>query len=118
MGEIKVKDASVLAELMVVPYKKNIITLVTWVDAKFGSTTITSAFRLGNKGVHGRCRGIDLRIWDYADPQAVVDAVNEAWIYDPERPEMMCAILHDAGSGNHIHLQVHPNTVLRHCGAS
>ena len=40
----------------------------------------------------------------------ITDEINKYWIYDPERPEKKVAIYHDAGSGKHIHLQVHPNT--------
>lgn len=54
-------------------------------------------------------RAVDLRISNIPtkDAERVRDAVNAAWRYDPNRPEMRCCVLHDAGSGNHIHLQVH-----------
>lgn len=76
--------------------------------------TITSAFRKGDPGVHGTdpYRGIDIRSWDQDDSQGLVDHVNNHWQYDSARPNMQCAILHNVGRGEHIHIQVHQNTVM------
>lgn len=38
--------------------------------------------------------------------------INDNWIYDPDRRGFRCAIVHDVGSGNHLHLQVHDHTTL------
>jgi hypothetical protein len=73
---------------------------------------VTSHFRQGDKGVHGTnpCRGLDIRSWVYGDPQSICEMINRAYEYDPKRPDKRCAILHNVGKGEHIHLQVHPNT--------
>jgi hypothetical protein len=83
-----------------------------WFRKTFGEPLVTSTFREGDPGVHGTnpLRGMDIRSYIYSNPQSVVDTINKIWIYDPERSEMQCAILHNTGKGKHIHLQVHPNT--------
>lgn len=81
--------------------------------------TITSLYRPGDPGVHGTTplRGIDFRCRKTSLGSIIADQVNRKWIYDPERPDMKCAIFHVGtqafGSAPHIHLQVHPNTRLR-----
>ena len=77
-----------------------------------GLDTITSAYRPGDKGVHGTqpLRGLDLRCRSESMGQLVAQDLNQRWIYDPERPQMKVAIYHDVGQGAHLHLQAHPNT--------
>lgn len=60
-------------------------------------------------------RAIDFRIshCPFQTVQRVADRINETFIYDPDRPTMRVAILHDAGSGNHMHVQVHARTQRR-----
>lgn len=60
-------------------------------------------------------RAIDLRTWCYPDKlmYEIFHKVNQIWIYDPKRPDKDVAVVHDAGSGLHAHVQVHPNTVRR-----
>ena len=57
-------------------------------------------------------RAIDFRIshlpWQTAE--RIAGKINAAFQYDPTRPDKHVAVLHDAGSGNHLHVQVHPNT--------
>jgi len=62
--------------------------------------------------VHGTipCRGLDTRSHVYTNPKKIVNHINKRWIYDPKRPEKKVAMLHNVGSGEHIHLQTHPNT--------
>lgn len=59
---------------------------------------------------HGKLeiRGTDLR--KFPCSEKIVNYINEKYIYDYKRSKYKCAILHDIGRGNHIHLQVHPNT--------
>jgi hypothetical protein len=88
-------------------------SLMTWIEARYGiKFTITSQLRQNDPGVHGTLplRGHDLRCWDTALGELICAQVNEHWEYDPERTHKVCAMYHDAGSGSHIHLQVHPNT--------
>lgn len=74
--------------------------------------TITSLYRIGDFGVHGQLplRGMDLRMRNHWIGETIIDLINTNFQYDPERPELECAILHGEGSNLHIHLQVHPNT--------
>lgn len=89
--------------------------VVGWVTAKHGYDIITSAHRPDDPGVHGTIpvRGIDLRIFNVGIAQLIANAINRRWIYDSERPGKKVAIVHDVGSGWHLHLQVHPNTAKR-----
>ena len=108
---IQIKDWKVLKGLMLKPYHHKMIGLAEWVTVRFSEVMFTSAFRPGT-GVHGTdpCRGLDIRSWIYNDPKKVVNDINTHWIYDPKRPEKKCAVLHDVGQGNHIHLQTHDRT--------
>jgi len=80
---------------------------------------ITSLFREGDKGVHGYWRGADLDNGGSTHGQLreVCNYINEIFIYDLERPDMVCAMFHTVDpkgkKGWHIHLQVFPNTRLR-----
>jgi len=84
---------------------------------RFEEIIITESWRPSRhkNDLHGliTLRALDLRSWIYDDPQKVVDYVNNRWIYDPTRPEMMCCVYHDSGQGDHFHIQVHPYTVNR-----
>lgn len=75
--------------------------------------TITSLYRIGDNGVHGQLplRGIDIRCQNSDLGSAIEASVNEKWKYDPARPHMKCCMFHDVGLGEHLHFQVHPNTV-------
>jgi len=75
---------------------------------------ITSLYRIGDDGVHGTLplRGIDLRCPDETVGVRIVKYVNSKYQYDPERVHMVCAMVHNTGSGLHLHLQVHPNTIV------
>lgn len=71
-------------------------------------------------GVHVVGRGADIHTLGVppAVVEAVVKYVNEHLIYDPNRPEMVVALLEGAapGAGStapHLHIQVHPSTQSR-----
>jgi len=85
------------------------------VEERFGEKTITSLYRIGDKGVHGMLPlcGLDLRCTSQIHGQEVETWVNDKWIYDPSRPGKKCCLFHNAGNGWHLHLQVHTNTRRR-----
>ena len=85
------------------------------VESRFGEKVITSLYRIGDTGVHGTMplSGMDLRCTSQIHGQEVEKWVNDIWSYDSSRPEKKCCLFHNAGSGWHLHLQVHPKTVRR-----
>lgn len=88
--------------------------IVTGLEKATGmELTVTSLYRPGDSGVHGQIplRGIDVRVRDQAIGEVLAKVVNTAWVYDPTRPEMCCAVLH--GPVLHLHLQTHPRTTRR-----
>lgn len=109
-----IKDLKVFNALMSAPYHPKIVGLLTWFACRYSDFCITSGFRFGDSGVHGTipCRAVDLRSSTFKEPWAVRDDVNKHWVYDPDRPEYKCCVYHDAGSGFHFHLQVHPKTFM------
>ena len=111
---IQIKDTGVLANLLLVPYHPILIDILTWIFDKYQTNVITCGYRRNDAGVHGQlpCRGIDLRSSTYSAPRAVADDINSTWDYDPARPDMKVAMLHDVGQGMHIHLQVSDSTVF------
>jgi len=105
---------------MLYAYSRVLTEIALYVMAKIttvaeANPVITSAYRVGDSGVHGHMRGIDFRTWylDQTFIDELCDDVNNTWVYDPERPEKEVLIYHDVGRGPHLHLQVHPNTTLR-----
>ena len=117
-GQCEVKDQSVLRGLMLFPHHPILVDIVEWVTKTYGSV-ITESYRSQRhpNDLHGTIpvRATDLRSWCYPDAQAyeIRHEINKRWIYDTERPDMMCAIIHDSGQGTHFHIQIHPNTIKR-----
>lgn len=76
---------------------------------------VTSLYRIGDSGVHGALplRGIDIRVRVPGVGALLEKSINNKWVYDPERPEMACAILHGVGANLHLHIQTHPHTIRR-----
>ena len=113
--DIKIKDQFVLENCFYACWHDILIDLFTWLinTGLVPKITITSAYRPGDKGVHGQdpLRGVDIRSSGF-DAKSIVDKINNHWQYDSKRPKMMCAILHNVGSGEHIHLQVHDSTTI------
>ena len=112
---IGVKDISVFVELLQAEYDPKLIRLIKWVVDEYGVITVTSGYREGDDGVHGTepCRGLDIRSHIFVDPSGVTNRINVYWSYDYKRPDKLCSMVHNVGMGQHIHLQVHPNTFLR-----
>lgn len=110
---IRIKDHDVLETLLIHAAHPNLIKLLKWVVVRYSETVFTLGWEARDTpSVHNTVpyRGADIRSRIYNDPQAVTDDINAHWTYDHERPDMKCAIFHDAGRGRHIHLQVHKNT--------
>lgn len=63
----------------------------------------------------GKHRAADLRTKTFKDQaiqtELICHIINEQYTYDPARPKLKVAIGKTHGSGPHIHLQVHPNTI-------
>jgi len=111
---IIVKNKKIFLNLLLVGYDPLLVSILGYIDKKFGKAIITGGYRKGDKGVHGTipCRGLDIRSHVYYNPSAdaIVEDINNKWQYDPNRPNKQIAMVHDVGAGIHIHLQVHPNT--------
>lgn len=91
-------------------------TLVTELEKDVGvEFTGTSLFRMNDNGVHGvlPLRGTDLRIRELMVGKVLEELINDKWLYDPLRPDKMCAYLHGEGYNLHLHLQTHPNTIRK-----
>jgi hypothetical protein len=112
-GEIRIKNNIVLGSLLRYSVDPTLVEIIGWLALLHG-ITITEGWRRQrhSNDLHGvvPVRAIDVRSWDYPDPEAVAREINETWQYDPERPEKQCCVLHDIGEGMHLHIQVHPNT--------
>ena len=109
---IKIKDTEALESLLIQPVHENMLDLLLWVTNRY-IVTITQGYEKRDyRSVHSTIpyRGVDIRSWDFKDPQSVADTINDNWQYDPGRPEKLCAVYHDTGRGVHIHLQVHDKT--------
>lgn len=86
-------------------------SLLVWLEKETGlEFTITSLYRIGDKGVHGTLplRGADLHMPSVVIGEQIEQLINTYWRYDHDRPEKDCAIFH--GDPLHLHLQVHENT--------
>ena len=60
------------------------------------------------RSVHELWRGCDVSIKNLTSEEikAIVEAINEIYQYDKDRPTKKTAIHHDVGAGDHIHIQV------------
>ena len=117
-GEIHVKDTEVLRGLMERRFSPLLIDIIIYISKMYG-VFITESYREKKHmdDLHGTqpVRAVDLRYWCYPGqlPTEITDRINSIWIYDPGRPKMNVALLHDAGNGMHFHIQVGPNTRRR-----
>ena len=117
MIQIDFKNDIVYRYAFTVPWDKKLLDIYQWLHDRYGIGTITSAYRQGDVGsVHNTIplRGIDLRSTGKFEgiETEIEDAINTTWLYDPKRPHKRVCTWHDAGSGLHFHIQVHPNTVM------
>ncbi len=117
---IKIKNAEVLSSILGHVFHPVLIDVIVWVAISFG-LMITEGWRPRRHasdlhGVPDPVRAIDLRSWFYRPEKAtqIEQAINNRWIYDPNRPNMKVAMIHKVkGGALHFHIQVHPNTVRR-----
>ena len=96
--------------------EKKLRAILVSIEAKTGiAFTITSLYRIGDKGVHGTLplRGVDLRMRDKNVGLEIESYINRTWLYNFENPYKKCALLHGEGANLHLHVQVHSNTEAR-----
>ncbi len=108
---IHIKDASVLGDMLLVPYQQELVEIMKDIATLDSNLVITSPYRPGDPKTHGTNpgRSFDLRITPMSE--LICDTINGEWEYDKERPSMKCASIH--GKAPHIHLKVHANTRRR-----
>jgi hypothetical protein len=110
---IKCKNNEVLKGVLGYGWHPILIDLYVWLLEKYEEVILTCGYESRDYvGVHSvkPLRGFDIRSWIYENPEKMVKEINKAWVYDPKRPKMRVAILHDTGRGLHFHLQVCKNT--------
>jgi len=115
-GTIRVKNVNVLRNILEPRIHPTLAQILEDITLTFG-VMITEGYRIKRhiNDLHGTTpvRAIDIRSWHYKNPQLVAEWINDRWMYDPDRRDMLCCILHDAGAGPHMHIQVHPMTRRR-----
>jgi len=109
---IQIKNSDVLYNLAL-PWHPKLRLLIKYV-ADVAGIFITEGYRDKRHAndLHGEkpLRAIDGRSSIYTQPQIIANRINQKWIYDPERPDMKCAVYGDENHKDHIHFQVHPKT--------
>lgn len=114
MVKVVFKDERVYRAAFKNPWHPILIDIYLWIVNRFEKAVVTEAWRTPrvHNDVHSTLllRAIDLRSWIYTSPEWVEGEINNNWIYDPDRPLMHVCILHDVGTGKHLHVQVHNNT--------
>ena len=117
-GFIEIKNASVLSGLMNHKFHPKLTEIMAWMADQYG-IVMTESYRapLHPGDVHSTdpVRAIDIksRCYESVHASQIRDKINNKWQYDPDRPHMQCAIIHDVGNGIHFHIQVHPMTIKR-----
>ena len=117
---VEFKDTSVLRACFKNAWHPKLIEVLIWIGENFNGAMaiITEGWRMAHAGdVHctNPLRAFDMRSWVFKNPELVETKINEAWEYDPQRPDKQVAWYHEAseGSGYHLHIQVHPRTQRR-----
>ena len=114
---IKFSSGNIAHNFCDVKVHPKLTDLILWIVDFTGEIIITSARRYRtihdkDSGIHltDPLRAVDCRYFIYHNPVKLVELINEHWTYDPRRKKLNCAVLHDTGLGEHIHLQVHDRT--------
>ncbi len=117
IGHVSYSSDRVYRNSHIVRWHPKLIRVSLWILEITNEMVITSAFRPrkihdDDSGIHTTdpLRAMDIRSYIYPKPEALRDRINRVWTYDPKRPELMVAFLHDTGLGIHFHIQVHDNT--------
>lgn len=135
---IQVKNSDILFTLLKHRYDPKLCLLIKYL-ADIAGIFITEGQRkkTHKNDLHGTVpvRAIDGRASIYTHPAIVADRINAKWVYDPDRPDMKCAVYHarcpyckkdykhvfvkfckecghDITDHWHIHFQCHPRTVF------
>ena len=114
---IDYKNDSVLRSLLIKGWNPILIDVLIWLEGKYPKHLLLT------QGYEDRdypsthsvdpLRAFDIRSTVFDKPQEIVDYINSIWIYDPDRLVKKVAIFHDVGRGQHIHIQVHENTIKK-----
>ena len=114
------KSHHVMIGILSHAWHPKLIEVLLWIKVRYSEVIITSAFRSSkihpkDSGIHRTIplRAFDMRSNVFDDPQAIADDINNAFLYDPDRPHLKVAIYHDTGSGPHFHIQCHDHTIYR-----
>jgi len=114
---IHTKTKDLFKVLLTAQYHPILADIMFWLCQTFPEKIIvTSAFREGDSGVHGCGRSMDIRAWVFPFPKVIERMINQAWEYDPKRPEMNVAWYHGMEydpPAPHIHIQCHDRTRRR-----
>jgi len=104
-GFIEIKNSQVLAGLMQHKFHPKLTKIICWLADNHGMV-MTESFRAARHpgDVHSTdpVRAVDIRSRCYDGDLAgnIRDEINARWQYDPGRPRMQCAIIHDVGMGH------------------
>ena len=97
-----------------------LVDVIQWIIEYTGEVIVTSGLRFrtlyaNDSGIHliVPLRALDIRYYIYNDPSKLCDIINQHWVYDPRRPKLKVAVLHNTGMGMHFHIQVHERTKER-----
>jgi hypothetical protein len=118
-GDIIIKDTNVLTGLMERRFDPILIQIIAWIAKNYGFR-MSESYREKKhmNDLHGTqpVRAIDLSHWVYDSDTAakLSNEINNAWIYDPDRPKMLVCLVHKVGNGVlHMHIQTGPKTKRR-----
>ena len=107
---LQFKNQKIFENFVKKPMHPKLKEVFWWSLNYFWDVVVTSAYRENDSGVHGTIpyRGIDIRSYIYPDVEDRVKCANATWDYGKKGKKVF--LYHDAGSGNHIHIQVSMKT--------
>ena len=118
-GDIIIKNTEVLTGLMERRFDPILIQIILWVAKNYG-LRMSESYREKQhmNDLHGTqpVRAIDLSYWVYTPETAnkISNEINNAWIYDPDRPTKLVSLIHKTSKGVlHFHIQTSHKTRRR-----